>query len=1530
MFVSVTRIAGSQPWTPVNVGTPNNLIIQDSGVDGIDVPAGEQVVIDITVQLRNQPVNIAGLMFNNTASYTFNQIDDNNATQNVTAPVTTVDMTVVEPTDMTMSITGPAVAEFGIPDVFTMNVQNIGTGPAWDLTMTSVLPNPTPGGMCDTPPNNFTAQVFLADGITPVTGMLTEGVDYVAVFNGDPVCTLTVTMLTANGMLDATNRLIVTYEATLDVDNLNGVPLTTVAGATQWFSADTAGAGAVGEIRTYTRILTDGTTAVVDHEDAHTVLTQSPILVIQKTVENVNSGQNPGINAEPGDTLRYTLFIQNIGPVAIPDFSLTDEPDRLTTPPGLFVPGSMANIIVPVGADNSNTNINAGANAAGILDVRNLALSAAGGGSDSLTVSFEMTLQPVLSSGTLARNQAMVFAPNFSTLLSDDPNINGVDNPLVFGDEDTTDTLIGSVPSFRLQKTSQDLTGDPNILQLGDSLRYTITAKNIGIENAVNAFLRDQVPANTTYVANSTTLNGAAVSDPATGVSPLQNGILINAPEDPTPGNMRADASATTNNVATITFDVVVATDVINGTIISNQAFISGEGTGSGPFPTQPSDDPGTDVLGDPTQDVIGNLPILDIQKTATLLLDAGVADQVDTGDTLRYSFVISNAGSIPATGVVLTDNIPANTSYVANSVTLNGIAVADAVPGTSPLIAGIDVSSTDLTPPSPAPGNGTVNAGRSATVMFDVTVTGASGQMITNQATLTSNEVPDEPSDADGNDENGDQPTILSIGNTQQLVITKEVQVVGGGVARAGGQLEYIISAQNVGSVPATNVVITDDINAPVAGQLSYVAGSARMNGSVNGVSLAGGVLTADFGTTYGVLEPGTSVVITFTTNIVATLASGTTIDNTAIVSWNAASQNAADSASVDIGSAPGIAALNGNVWHDTNFDDVFDSTERLLTDWGVEIYLNTQLLDTVYTDANGQFNILGLAPSSVAGGEYELRYVSPGASSNTAMLGVADSSSSSVPFTDALQQISNISVSAGSNSFNLNLPIDPNGVVYDSILRTSVAGVTLTMVNASNGNLPLPLSCFDDPAQQNQVTLADGFYKFNVNFSVAGACDIGDSYVIQVTPPATGYIGTTSVIIPPALALTDPPFSVPTCPGSVDDLLTTVPERCEIQASELAPPTSVPPRTAGTTYYLQYTLNNSADPFTSQIFNNHIPVDPELDAAIAISKTSALVNVTRSQLVPYTITISNTLSAPLQDLDIVDTFPAGFKYVEGSARIDDVASEPTVNGLQMTWSDLTLNTNESRNIKMLLIVGAGVGEGEYTNLVQAFNNLTASAVSEVASATVRVVPDPTFDCTDIIGKVFDDSNLNGYQDEGEIGLPSAKVFTARGIEAITDQHGRFHITCAVVANEDRGSNFIMKLDERSLPSGYRVTTENPRVERATRGKMLKFNFGAGIHRVVRLDMADAVFEPNSTEIRPQWISRLSLLVEKLVEAPSILRLSYMADVEDAGLVKDRVKAVKKEIERRWADLDCCYQLEIETEIFWRRGKPADKEAFK
>ena len=175
--------------------------------------------------------------------------------------------------------------------------------------------------------------------------------------------------------------------------------------------------------------------------------------------------------------------------------------------------------------------------------------------------------------------------------------------------------------------------------------------------------------------------------------------------------------------------------------------------------------------------------------------------------------------------------------------------------------------------------------------------------------------------------------------------------------------------------------------------------------------------------------------------------------------------------------------------------------------------------------------------------------------------------------------------------------------------------------------------------------------------------------------------------------------------------------------------------------------------------------------------------------------------------------------------------------------------------------------------------------------------------------------------QENGENGLAGVRLVTDRGLQATTDAYGRYHITCAIVPNESRGSNFVLKLDDRTLPSGFRMSTDQLQIKRATRGKVLRINFGASIHRVVAIDLSDAAFDPNSTEIREQWKPRLDLLLTELRKAPAVLRLSYVADTEDAALVDRRVKAVKQQVTEAWDASG--YPLTIEPEIFWRKGAP-------
>jgi uncharacterized repeat protein (TIGR01451 family) len=1476
------------------------------------VPKETQFIIEIRVVLDATPNNTNGKQFINTAKWQFGRLIDGVFYEplpgewGVSPP-----MTIAAP-ELVMTKTGPATMNLGQWGQFGLDVRNTGLFDAWQVTLLDRLPDGTTGGMCNVTPEVQSAQVFAADGVTPVPGKgpLIPGTDFSLSYSGTPACELTFNVLTAKGTIGPGERLIVTYRTQLDADTQNGLTLTNVAGAIRWFNGDTSNTGR----QTYTRTLTNGTVGTLDHEDAHTVTVALSGYFFEKTVADLTSGANPALTAAPGDRLRYTLRIQTTDQ-PLSNARLRDEIDALNAT-AAFAPNTLALVTVPAGADASLTSSTGGSKGTGVVDIRNLSLPA----NSQTLIQFDVTLASVLTNGSFVLNQASLLHSDGTLFaLSDDPNVNGQANPFVAGDEDPTRVQIASSAGFRVQKISNDLTGDPNLLLAGETLRYTITIKNIGTENAVGVTLRDQIPVNTTYVAGSTRLNGTPVAD-AAGTSSLVSGMLVNAPENLTPGVMRADASNTPGNVATITFDVRVDPTVIDGTVISNQGFVSSPTSNISDFP---SDDPRTPIANDPTRDIVGSVPLIFPVKRVALQVDQSSPNIVDPGDVLRYTITVYNTGRLPMSGVVLHDVVPANTTYVADSVTLNGLPVGRPDNGVYPLIAGIDISSADLTPPLPGAGEGTLSPGNSAVVQFDLRVNNGvpAGTIISNQAVVRSKELPNQLTDGDGDPSTGPEPTIVIVGNAQQLSITKQVAVVGGGPALAGATLEYLVRVTNVSLVPALYVVITDDLATAGPGYLTLVNQSATMNGSTAGISVAGSLITADYSTQYGPLQPAQSVLLRFRAVVASNLALGTRITNTGVVTWNKPPQTANASVAIDVGGITGVGLLNGTAWHDANFNGVIDVNERLLEGWSVELYRNGTLAHSTLTAANGVYQISGIVPNYQTADRYELRFLAPGAGPNTAKLGRAQSA-----FTNDLQRISDIIVQAGSNLQNLDLPIEPNGVVYNTISRTPIAGAILRILQAGS-RTPLPETCFYDPAQQGQVTLASGYYKFDINFSDP-ACSNGGSFLIDVAAPSVDYVAGYSQIIPPTSGPTTSAFSVPACPGSAADAIPGT-NRCEAQVSEFAPSQAVRVRTPGTNYYVHLTLDDSFVPGSSQIFNNHIPLDPQLNAALAVTKTTPLLDVTRGQLVPYTITVRNVGELPLlQDVRVVDRFPAGFRYVAGSARIDDKPAEPTMTGRELVWNDLPMDRGEQHTIMMLLAVGAGVGEGEFTNRAQAFYGPTAAILSGEAAATVRVVPDPTFDCTDVTGKVFNDVNRNGFQDPGEQGLPGIRLVTPNGLSATTDAYGRYHITCAATPIEGRGSNFALKLDDRTLPSGYRASTQPLRVERATRGKALKMNFGASIYRVVSLDLADAVFEPGTTEIRLQWQPRMELLLTELRKAPSVLRLSYLAEVEDEQLVRRRLSTVKQQVLDAWKGMDGAYQLTIEPEVFWRLGSPPKQSA--
>ncbi|QIQ21052.1 SdrD B-like domain-containing protein [Zophobihabitans entericus] len=222
---------------------------------------------------------------------------------------------------------------------------------------------------------------------------------------------------------------------------------------------------------------------------------------------------------------------------------------------------------------------------------------------------------------------------------------------------------------------------------------------------------------------------------------------------------------------------------------------------------------------------------------------------------------------------------------------------------------------------------------------------------------------------------------------------------------------------------------------------------------------------------------------------------------------------------------------------------------------------------------------------------------------------------------------------------------------------------------------------------------------------------------------------------------------------------------------------------------------------------------------------------NVVVGDLVPYTIIITNNNAGAVTGITIKDTIPAGFKYVAGSARLDGAKISDPTGSRPIYFNNINVGGTaggvepSKRTLTYMLVVGAGVTQGEYTNIAVAVGR-TNKELSNTAQATVTVTGDPLFDDALIFGKVYVDLNGNGVQDPGEPGLGGVKLVTASGQIITTDQHGRYHLPGVSGGRWERGTNFVLKLDPRSLPDGYRFKGRNPVVVRLSPGLPSKIDF--------------------------------------------------------------------------------------------------------
>jgi hypothetical protein len=130
------------------------------------------------------------------------------------------------------------------------------------------------------------------------------------------------------------------------------------------------------------------------------------------------------------------------------------------------------------------------------------------------------------------------------------------------------------------------------------------------------------------------------------------------------------------------------------------------------------------------------NFPLLrpTLESTKSYIKTGGsTGSTIEQGDTLEYSIIVKNTGKAPIGNVKLSDILPANIAYLANTTTLNDAGVADISGFRYSVVAGDLINST-----TQASFSGVITPQDSAVIKFRVRVLTGCGTIV-NIATVTS-----------------------------------------------------------------------------------------------------------------------------------------------------------------------------------------------------------------------------------------------------------------------------------------------------------------------------------------------------------------------------------------------------------------------------------------------------------------------------------------------------------------------------------------------------------------------------------------------------------------------------------------------------------------------------------------------------------------------------------------------------------------------------------------------------------------------
>ena len=1070
--------------------------------------------------------------------------------------------------------------------------------------------------------------------------------------------------------------------------------------------------------------------------------------------------------------------------------------------------------------------------------------------------------------------------------------------PTATSPEVDTPTAATPVASFTLAKHASvaDTNGNTVTGDEGDTITYTFDVTNTGTVALTNVIVSDPK------------LPGLACTVPTLAVGATQT------------------CAASSNTY------VITAADVAAGKV-TNTATAKATPPGTIPSPTATSPEVDTPTAATPVASFT-------LAKHATVADTNGNTVIGDEGDTITYTFEVTNTGTVALTNVVVSD---------------------PKLPGLACTVPTLAVGATQ----SCAASSNT----------YVITAADVTAGKVTNTATAKATPPGTIPSPTATSPE-VDTPTAATPVASFTLAKHATVADTNGNtvIGDEGDTITYTFEVTNTGTVALTNVVVSDPKLPGLACTVPTLAVGATQSCAasnntyvITAADVAAGkvVNTA----TAKATPPGTITPPTATSPQVETPTEATPV------------------ASFTLAKHASVADTNGNTVTGDAGDTITYTFD--VTNTGTVALTNVVVSDPKLP------GLVCTVPTLAVGATQTCA-----ASNNTYVITAADVAAGKVVNT----------ATATSTPPGTIPPTATTGTVTTPTVVSPIAGFTL----------------------RKSASVAD-----TNGDTVSG--DAGDviTYSFEVTN--TGTVALTNVVVSdpklPNLVCTVaslPVGATQSCAASGNGYTITAADESAQQVVNTASATATPPGTI-------------PPPRADATVTTPVAATPA--GQLRLSKQAGQPTAKIGDLVRYTIAIENTGVVAVHGGTLVDTLPTGFSYVDGSLTVEDEDRAGSIGGISpLRIKDLDIAAGGHATVSYFVRVGAGTGKGVHTNRVVAVDS-SGRTISNQASADVELAGDPLLDDSLLLGTVFDDRNGDGWQasatargvrvqggfapsayvansttidrgngpqpladhsapllhgvDVGRIGgrqsvadpverqqvvirqhltapaftddfvlttadgstlrmdaagrttverkgdaarglsaedleverrlgqdagglvvdyvirnrgidergIPGVRVASVDGLLMETDAWGRFHLVGVDGGAWTRGRNFILKVDPATLPPGSVFTTENPRVRRITPGVPVRFDFGVrlppgeigGGHEETTIELGELLFAPGSAEIAEQHQPLLDTIAGK-VKAHDGGTLTITAQAEQEALALARAQAVRDALLSRLA----------------------------